>query len=184
MDPTTGTTTHRKILIACIGNIFFGDDGFGVEVARQLMARSYPGNVQVVDFGIRGMDLAYALLEDFDELVLVDAISRGDLPGTLYLIEPDLVPIRQAGEQGIFLDAHSLDPLKILAFARSMGARPIHTLLVGCEPAAIGSDDELSMGLSEAVQAMIPDAVAMIDRLVAELSFAEPVDISPKGVPS
>ena len=183
MDPNPDTPTSRKILIACIGNIFFGDDGFGVEMARQLMARPYPENVQVVDFGIRGMDLAYALLEDFDELVLVDAVPRGDLPGTLYLIEPDLVPIRRAGEQGIFLDAHSLDPLKILAFARSLGARPIHTLLVGCEPASL-SDDDLSMGLSEAVQTMIPAAVAMIDKLVAELSFAEAVDLSSKGGPS
>jgi hydrogenase maturation protease len=88
--PSTIELKPRRILIACIGNIFLGDDGFGVEVARHLITRSYPEGVQVVDFGIRGMDLAYALLDDYDELVLVDGIARGSSPGTLYLIEPDL----------------------------------------------------------------------------------------------
>ena len=85
--------TPERILIACIGNIFLGDDGFGVEVARRLMNRQYPEGVQVIDFGIRGMDLAYTLLDDYDTLVLVDAVPRGDPPGTLYLIEPDLTGI-------------------------------------------------------------------------------------------
>src|SRR5438270_10145755 len=83
----------RRILIACIGNIFLGDDGFGVEVAQRLMNRQYPEGVQVTDFGIRGMDLAYTLLDDYDTLVLVDTVSRGGTPGTLYLIEPDLAGI-------------------------------------------------------------------------------------------
>ncbi|GCE30456.1 peptidase M52 [Dictyobacter alpinus] len=182
MDPVTGSVAPRKILIACIGNIFFGDDGFGVEVARQLMIRRYPSHVQVVDFGIRGMDLAYTLLEDFDELVLVDTVSWGRPPGTLYLIEPDLELIAQAGERGVFLDAHSLDPVKILSFARSLGAAPIHTSLVGCEPESLGSEeDEISVGLSPTVQAMIPAAIAMLDKLVAELSFAKKVEVTSKG---
>jgi hydrogenase maturation protease len=94
--------------------------------------------VQVVDFGIRGMDLAYTLLADYDTLVLVDAVSRGGPPGTLCLIEPDLAGIDP--EKGVeagraAMNAHSMDPVKVLAFARTLGARPIHTLLVGCEPA-------------------------------------------------
>lgn len=164
-----------RILIACIGNIFFGDDGFGVEVAQRLQHRRYPEGVQVIDFGIRGMDLAYTLLEDYETLVLVDAVSRGGQPGTIYLIEPDLAHMNaqkgtEAGQAG--LDTHSMDPVKVLAFARTLGARPICTLLVGCEPAPSGdgSDDmEMHMGLSEPVHAAIDEAVSMIDTLVAQL---------------
>ena len=168
----------RRILIACIGNIFLGDDGFGVEVAQRLMNRKtkqYPEGVQVEDFGIRGIDLAYTLLDEYDTLVLVDAVSRGGPPGTLYLIEPDLAGIDP--EKGVeagraAMDAHSMDPVKVLAFARALGARPIHTLLVGCEPALLNKsedDAEMQMGLSEPVQAAIDEAVVMIDSLVEEL---------------
>src|SRR5438270_9766818 len=103
----------RRILIACIGNIFLGDDGFGVEVAQRLSSRKYPEGVQVIDFGIRGMELAYTLLDDYDTLILVDTVPRGSQPGTLYLIEPDLTGIDpgQGVEAGrVALDAHSMDP--------------------------------------------------------------------------
>ena len=172
--PEPPESTPKRILIACIGNIFLGDDGFGVEVARRLMQRQYPEGVQIVDFGIRGMELAYTLLDDYDELVLVDAVQRGDRPGTLYLIEPDLADINpEKGEEAgrAALDAHSMDPVKVLAFARRLGARPIHTLLVGCEPATFGGEDysEMQMGLSEPVQAAVDAALKMIDSLVADL---------------
>jgi hydrogenase maturation protease len=162
----------RRVLIACIGNIFLGDDGFGVEVAQRLLRRHYPPEVQVVDFGIRGLELAYTLLDDYDLLVLVDAVSRGGPPGTLYLIEPELADI--GPEQGaavgrVALDAHSMDPVKVLAFARALGARPIRTLLVGCEPAALDEGAEmLPAGLSAPMQAAVEEAVHMIDRLVQE----------------
>ncbi len=167
--------TSKRILIACIGNIFLGDDGFGVEVAKRLMNRHYPENVQITDFGIRGIELAYRLLDDYDILVLVDAVPRGGQPGTLYLIEPELSNISpekgaEAGRVG--LDAHSMDPVKVLAFARTLGARPIHTLLVGCEPTPFGGGEdyaEMQMGLSEPVQAAVDEAVKMIDSLVKEL---------------
>lgn len=171
------TSRTKRILIACIGNIFLGDDGFGVEVAQQLARRQgkrYPEGVQVVDFGIRGFDLAYALLEDYDTLVLVDAVPRGRPPGTLYLIEPDLSGItsEKGAEAGkVALDAHSMDPVKVLAFARTLGAKPTHTLLVGCEPsnpAAAEGYSEMEMGLSEPVQAAVNEAVKMIDSLVEE----------------
>lgn len=166
----------RRILIAGIGNIFFGDDGFGVEVAQRLQTGRYPANVEIIDFGIRGVDLAYTLLEDYDELILVDAVSRGGAPGTLYLIEPDHLSVQQASTQESFLDAHSMDPLKVLAFARNLGARPIHTLLVGCEPAMLGNaDEELVMGLSEVVQSMIPGAIEMIDLLIDKLSITSDI---------
>lgn len=164
----------RRILIACLGNIFLGDDGFGVEVAQRLMSsktKRYPEGVQVMDFGIRGMELAYTLLDDYDVLVLVDAVPRGSPPGTLYLIEPDLVSTgpQQGVEAGrVAVDAHSMDPVKVLAFARTLGARPIRTLLVGCEPGEIGGEDylEMQMSLSEPVQAAVDEAVKMIDSLV------------------
>jgi hydrogenase maturation protease len=168
----------RRILIAGIGNIFLGDDGFGVEVAQRLINRKtkqYPEGVQAVDFGICGIELAYTLLDDYDTLVLVDAVSRGGPPGTLYLIEPDLTHIgpEQGLEAGrVALDAHSMDPVKVLAFAKALGVRPIRTLLVGCEPSPIdeGNDyTEMQMCLSEPVQTAVDEAVKMIDSLVEEL---------------
>jgi hydrogenase maturation protease len=177
---------NRRMLIACIGNIFLGDDGFGVEVAQHLMRRRYPANIEVVDFGIRGVDLAYTLLNEYDELILVDTVQRGRAAGTLYLIEPDLshlTPEQGASDGRIALDAHSMDPLKVLAFALSLGARPIHTLLVGCEPATFGSDDyddytEMQMGLSAPVRASIDEAVKMVDSLVEKFyaPTKEPVE--------
>ena len=176
--PVNATSSERgtkRILIACIGNIFLGDDGFGVEVARRLLNRQYPEGVQVRDFGIRGMDLAYTLLDDYDSLVLVDAVPRGNPPGTLYLIEPDLTGIspEKGVQAGIMaLDAHSMDPVKVLAYARTLGAQPIHTLVVGCEPTPLGGtedDPEMQMGLSEPVQAALDEAIKMIDSIVEQL---------------
>jgi len=178
ITPSTECTpqlTCKHILIACIGNIFLGDDGFGVEVAQRLMTKQYPEGMRVVDFGIRGIELAYTLLNDYDTLVLVDAVPRGGQPGTLYLIEPELSDI--SPEKGVeagraALDAHSMDPLKVLAFARTLGAQPIHTLLVGCEPAVFGNGEEyaeMQMGLSEPVQAAVDEAVKMIDSLIEDL---------------
>src|SRR5258706_997882 len=132
----------KRILIACIGNIFFGDDGFGVEVAQRLLSRKtsqYPEGVQVVDFGIRGIELAYTLLDDYDTLVLVDAVPRGGSPGTLYLIEPDLAGIgpEQGVEAGrVAVGRHSLDPVKVLAFARTSSSGPDRTFHVGSQPIA------------------------------------------------
>src|SRR5579859_3119181 len=128
MKPASSSvSTPMRILIACIGNIFLGDDGFGVAVAERLMQCCYPEGVQVVDFGIRGVELAYTLLDgDYDTLVLVDAVSRGRPPGTLYLMEPDVAesgPKKGAEAGSAALDAHSMDPVKVLAFARALGAR-------------------------------------------------------------
>jgi len=182
-------STSRRVLIACIGNIFLGDDGFGVEVARQLQnrtTRQYPADVEVVDFGIRGMDLAYALLDDYDTLVLVDAVPRGGSPGTLYLIEPTLTGISHVLDKSALytgaeagrmaLDNHNMDPVKVLAFARMIGAKPIRTLLVGCEPTPIdGGEDymEMQMGLSAPVQAAVDKAIKMIDIIVEELDVQQ-----------
>ncbi|HLI71824.1 MAG TPA: hydrogenase maturation protease [Ktedonobacteraceae bacterium] len=165
----------RRILIAGVGNVFLGDDGFGVEVARRLMSRSYSRGVRVCDFGIRGVELAYTLLDGYEALILVDATPRGNEPGTLYLIEPDLTacgPESGAEGAGAALDAHSMDPVKVLTFARTMGAGPCQILLVGCEPAPFGDGEdytEMQMGLSTPVQAAVDEAVKMIDSLVEKL---------------
>ena len=177
---TQTQSSSRRILVACIGNIFLGDDGFGVEVARRMLSRKnrpYAEHVQVIDFGIRGMDLAYTLLEDYDTLVLVDAVLRGGQPGTLYLIEPDVTHLNaeQGAQAGrVALDTHSMDPVKVLAYARTLGAQPIRTFLVGCEPSVFDACMEMSMGLSEPVQAAIDPAIHMIDSLVADLLRLQP----------
>ena len=175
----TADCAGRRILIAGIGNIFLGDDGFGVEVVQRLMSRTYPPEVRVCDFGLRGVDLAYTLLDEYDTLVLVDATPRGDKPGTLYLLEPDLsvsTPQEGAESARVALDAHSMDPMKVLAFALTLGACPRQVLLVGCEPGPFdinGEYIEMQMGLSAPVQAAIPEAVKMIDALIEKLLGAQ-----------
>jgi len=117
----------KSILIAGIGNVFLADDGFGVEVARLLAQRELPPGVKVADFGIRGMDLAYAL-RDYDVAIFLDAVPRGGPPGTLYVIEPEL-----DGTQ-VGPDAHAMDPVKVLALADGLGDPLPRVLVVGCEP--------------------------------------------------
>lgn len=151
-----------SILVACIGNIFQGDDAFGCEVAKVLMRRAPLEDVRVVDFGIRGLDLTYALMDAPELTILVDAVSRGGEPGTLYVIEPEL---EDEGEQAI--DAHSMDPVQVLRAVRGMGGRSGHILLVGCEPADLGGE-EGRMGLTPPVTAAVEQAADMVASLVAK----------------
>lgn len=156
--------TDRRILVAGIGNVFFGDDGFGVEVARRLLERPQPDGVVVVDFGIRGRDLAYALLDGYDAAVFIDATPRGGRPGTLYVIEP-----QGGGTRGTLVDSHGLTPENALELASAMGG-PLPVLrLVGCEPAAIPEPGGMAMGLSAPVAAAVTEAVGMVESLVVEL---------------
>src|ERR1700723_3076747 len=110
-----------SVLVAGIGNIFLGDDGFGVEVVRGLTTRSMPEGVTVKDFGIRGFDLAYALLDPWNTVILVDALPRGGTPGTLYTFEPDLANVGNPASPLASLDPHSMDPVRVLHLAASMG---------------------------------------------------------------
>ncbi len=158
----------KRILIAGIGNVFLGDDGFGVEVVKRLAGRELPEGVEVADFGIRGMDLAYALQDDYDVVVFVDAIPRGEEPGTIYLLEPEIV---EDGE--ISLDTHGMDPVKVIKLSRALGARRTRTLVVGCEPQVVlsGEDyDDMLMDLSEPVRAAVEEAVKVVESLVEEIS--------------
>jgi len=160
--------TARSILIAGIGNVFLADDGFGVEVTRRLAERELPAGVKVADFGIRGMDLAYELQEDYDAAILVDAVPRGEAPGTLYVIEPDLEDAEPV------LDAHAMDPVRVLGLARTLGTLPPRVLVVGCEPQTDMSldDEELVMGLSPPVKAAMDGAVELVESLLEDLLTA------------
>ncbi len=156
-----------RILIAGIGNIFLGDDGFGVAVAQRLAKRPLPEGVRVGDFGIRGLDLVYALLEEWEAVILVDIAVRGEPPGTLYLIEPEIEP-----DGPVSLEAHGMDPVKVLALARTMGAPPTRTFLVACEPDCVMSgepDEDVMVELSAPVRAAVDGAVQMVESLVADI---------------
>jgi hydrogenase maturation protease len=156
---------NPRILIAGIGNIFFGDDGFGCEVARQLEQRSLPANVRVTDFGIRSYDLAYALTEGYDTVILVDATARGEAPGTISIIEPELDRLHES--EPALADAHSLNPLSVLQMAQSLGSLPDEMLLLACEPAVLETEE---IGLSPQVRAAVAQAVEEIESLVKTLS--------------
>lgn len=159
-----------RILVAGIGNIFLGDDAFGVEVVHRLARRPLPENVRVVDFGIRGLDLAYALMEGYDLTILVDAAPRGGLPGTLYAIEPEIDGAGEIEGRAFELEMHAMNPAKVLAWVRSMGGATRRMVVVGCEPAPLSDEDRADgrMGLSAPVSASLDDAVVMIEEIVRE----------------
>ena len=155
-----------RVLVAGIGNVFLGDDGFGCALAQRV---AFEG-VDVVDFGIRGMDLAYAL-SDYDVAVLLDAVPRGEPPGTLYLIEPDLDDLpasdRRADPSGeaamVALDAHGMDPVKVLTLARTLGGALPRTLVLGCEPAAVEEFTELSAPILAALDEAERMLISLLD---------------------
>jgi hydrogenase maturation protease len=145
------------ILVAGLGNELFADDAFGVEVARRLRERALPDDVVVREVGIRGMDLAFALMDGFDAVVLVDAIARGYPPGTLVVLDPErpeAAPLR---------DSHGLDPVRMLAMVEAAGGcRPV-LRIVGCEPERLVDEDTaLAQGLSSTVAAAIPAAIDLV----------------------
>jgi hydrogenase maturation protease len=156
------------ILVAGIGNIFLGDDGFGVEVAQRLAGAELPATVRVVDFGLRGLDLAYALQNGYETTILVDAFPHGEAPGTVYVVEPDLSDPCLSVAEGTFVEPHAMNPVNVLRMAAAMHAPLKHVLLVGCEPATFGNE-EGTMGLSAPVEAAVPEAVKVITDLVEKL---------------
>lgn len=155
--------TEVSILAAGVGNIFLGDDAFGCEVAQRLLQRELPPQVRVVDFGIRGIDLAYALLEGYELSILIDAAPRGGEPGTLYVIEPDLAGLDHMPSQEFLLETHGMDLLRVLALVKSMGGVLNRVLLVGCEPSVDSPDPG---GLSKPVEASLDRAVELVESLI------------------
>ncbi len=164
LDDEPITAPALRVLVAGIGNVFLGDDGFGVEVVTRLARSKLPAGVVVEDFGIRGMDLAYAL-QDYDVAVFVDALPRGNTPGTLYLVEPE------PDDGAVAVEAHGMDPVKVLALARNLSERMPRVLVVGCEPATILDieKDALSAELSEPVRASLDEAVRMVESLLDDI---------------
>jgi hydrogenase maturation protease len=158
--------TGPRILVAGIGNVFLGDDGWGVALADRLARRELPAGVDVIDYGIRGMDLAYAMADGgYDAVVFLDAAPRGAAPGTLYVIEPEV----DADE--VAIDTHGMDPVKVLAMVRGIGGKPPRTLVVGCEPANRLSADveEFVVELSEPVRAALDEGERLVESLLEEL---------------
>jgi len=145
------------ILVAGVGNVFFGDDGFGVEVARQLAAEPPPGT-RVGDFGIRARHLAYELLAPLELCVVADCMPRGGRPGTLYVLEPEVTGLPVS-----VVDAHAMSLDTVFAAVRQLGGALPRILIVGCEPAAI----EPGMGLSPTVASAVPAAIDLIRDLIA-----------------
>jgi hydrogenase maturation protease len=154
-----------RILIAGVGNIFMGDDAFGCEVARRLAQQPLPESVRVVDFGIRSLDLTYAMLDGYDTMILIDAAPRGRSPGTLYVIEPS------APEQNnnVMLETHGMDVVKVLQAAAAMGGQARQVLLVACEPTPRDADADWEMNISPPVQAALEEAVTIVLSLVAKI---------------
>ena len=161
-----------RILIAGIGNIFFGDDAFGCEVIRELSRHELPESVTVMDFGIRGLDLAYALADNFDAVILVDACPRGGKPGSVYLIEADTALLNETDKTPV--DGHALNPVAVIQMAKSIGRtfEKQKLFLVGCEPDTCENEDG-RMDLSPTVKEAIPHALEMIHSLVRDLRTHE-----------
>ncbi len=155
------------ILVAGIGNIFLGDDAFGVEVVRRLANVNLPAAVRVSDFGIRGFDLAYAMQDGYDTTILVDACPHGQPPGTLYVIEPELPETADASHPAT-VDAHTMNPANVLRMARAMNIEVKNLLLVGCEPETLGGEQG-QMGLSVPVEAAVDEAVNLVESLIHKI---------------
>jgi len=165
----------ERILVAGIGNVFLGDDGFGVALAERLAQRTLPPGVEVVDYGIRGMDLAYALGEGWSAVVLLDAAPTGQPPGTLSVIEPEIDAVEPA------LDAHGMDPVKVLALAKTLGGPLPRTLVVACAPETVmtGEEEDVVAELSAPLRAALDDGVKLVESLLGELTSPAPKEVHP-----
>ena len=151
-----------KVLVAGIGNIFLGDDGFGPEVIRHVPEQVASPRVRVVDYGIRGMHLAYDLLDGCEALILVDALPNRGTPGAVHVFEAD----HETLTAQVGLDAHAMDPAAVFASLAALGGTAPYTVVIGCE---VDNVDE-GMGLTGAVAAAVPAAVNAIEDVVARLT--------------
>ncbi len=167
-----------RILVAGIGNIFLGDDGFGVEVVRRMAGRNPLASVRVSDFGIRGFDLAYALQDGYETTILVDACPHGQAPGTLSIIEPDLKTLDEPGAPEVVMEGHTMNPMNVLRMASAMNIELKNVLLVGCEPETLGGE-EGQMGLSAPVEAAVDDAVKLVESVINKVLGNKDVDEGP-----
>lgn len=162
-----------RVLVAGIGNVFKGDDGFGVAVVERLARSPLPPGVRAVDFGIRGVDLAYALLDGYRAVILVDTVARGNAPGTLYVIEPELPSCTADMPEEGLLSPHDMDPHKVLRLASLLGASCRRLVVVACEPENFGDEEFGAMELSPPIAAAVTRAAEIVAGLARELSEEE-----------
>jgi hydrogenase maturation protease len=158
--------TSKRVLVAGIGNVFLGDDGFGVEVVARLRQRPVREGVEVADFGIRGFDLAYALMDGYDTVVLVDALPWGKPAGTVFVVDPDVDAIDGPG----FIDSHAMNPVEVFRHVKQLGGTPPPTFIVGCQPATFGPEEEGQMALSDVVGAAVDKAVDVVEAVLDRIT--------------
>lgn len=156
------------ILVAGVGNLLRGDDGFGVEVARALMSRSLPPGVRVVETGIGGIHLVQEMLTPADALLVIDAVDLGHPPGKVLVVKPEVIDVHALAPMERFdalADMHYTKPARAFMLAKALGVLPERFLMVGCQPV---DADRLGEGLSPQVAAAVPVAVAEVERIVAQ----------------
>jgi hydrogenase maturation protease len=153
------------VLVAGIGNVFFGDDGFGPAVVRRLEEQKMPEDTRIADYGIRGLDLAYELTEGWDLAILLDALPHGASPGAVAVLEPDA----DDATHRELVDPHSLTPAAVLALTRRLGGPMPKVLVVGCEPASLEAD--ASLRLSAPVQAAVSTAAGLVMSMLSDSSL-------------
>ena len=154
------------ILVAAVGNLWLGDDGFAGEVAKRLRGLDLPGDVAVADFGTGGLDLAYEVMRGYEALVLVDASRQGGDPGTLYVMDVEPDSIEGSIDDDVQIDPHGMDPGTVLRFVKATGGWPGKVVVIACEPAQV---DEVAIGLSEPVGAAVEGAVQLVVETIEEL---------------
>ena len=175
--------TQPRVLVVGVGNVLNGDDGFGVEVARKLAARPLPPGVRVTETGIGGIHLVHELMEGYDALVVVDAVDRGRPPGTVMVIEAEVLDVSQmetAARHDLLADMHLAIPERALMVARAVGVLPERTVIVGCQPRQI---ETLGTGLTEEVAAAVDQAVTEVERCLTSLLAPLSKSLPPSGLP-
>lgn len=168
--------TKDRILVAGLGNIFRGDDAFGVEVVQCLTVHRLPSSVRVIDFGTRGYDFAFALCDGYDLVIIVDAVQRGGIPGSVFLIEPDVTQLERLPQDEWSDQAHDMNPLAALRLTKSLGAEVPRMLLVGCEPKSLGDEYSGQMGLTDTCRVAIDEAIELILSVVDDATVSETAD--------
>ena len=162
--------TGPRVLVVGVGNVLNGDDGFGVEVARKLAARPLPEGVRVAETGIGGIHLVHELMDGYDALVVVDAVDRGRPPGTVMVIEAEVLDVSEMAPEArhdLLADMHLATPERALMVAQAVGVLPERTVIVGCQPRQI---ETLGVGLTDEVAAAVDQAVTEVERCLTALT--------------
>jgi len=168
------STVKKRVMIAGVGNMFMKDDGFGSAVVKKMLNKKFPEGVEVKDFGMGGLKLAYDLMKGYDGLIFLDASARGEKPGTLYMIEPDEKDFSADLEKGGPIDPHGADPVTVLRFVKSIGSWPGKVIVIACEPETV---NDFEIGLSMPVSTAIDAAIELVDEILNEI-YSEKKEIA------